>query len=69
MFKKFFIISILFLIFNFSYAEEQKIVYLNIDKIMQQSLAGKSIKKQLKIVKKIVLKWLASWIRFFEIFE
>ena len=48
MFKKFFIINILFLIFTFSYAEEQKIVYLNIDKIMQQSIAGKSIKKQLE---------------------
>ena len=48
MLKKFFIISILFLIFTFSYAEEQKIVYLNIDKIMQQSIAGKSIKKQLE---------------------
>ena len=31
-----------------SYAEEQKIVYLNVDKIMQQSIAGKSIKKQLE---------------------
>ena len=48
MFKKFFIINILFLIFTFSYAEEQKIVYLNIDTIMQQSIAGKSIKKQLE---------------------
>ena len=48
MLKKFFIISILFLIFTFSYAEEQKIVYLNIDTIMQQSIAGKSIKKQLE---------------------
>ena len=50
MLKKFFIISILFLIFTFSYAEEQKIVYLNIDKIMKQSIAGKSIKKQLENV-------------------
>ncbi len=48
MFKKFFIINIFFLIFNLSYAEEQKIVYLNVDKIMQQSIAGKSIKKQLE---------------------
>ena len=48
MVKKFFIINILFLIFTFSYAEEQKIVYLNIDKIMQQSIAGKSIKIQLE---------------------
>jgi len=50
MLKKFFIISILFLIFTFSYAEDQKIVYLNIDKIMKQSIAGKSIKKQLENV-------------------
>ena len=50
MVKKFFIINILFLIFTFSYAEEQKIVYLNIDKIMKQSIAGKSIKKQLENV-------------------
>ena len=48
MFKKFFIINIFFLIFNLSFAEEQKIVYLNVDKIMQQSKAGKSIKKQLE---------------------
>ena len=50
MFKKFFIINIFFLIFNLSFAEEQKIVYLNVDKIMQQSIAGKSIKKQLENV-------------------
>ena len=48
MFKKFFIINMFFLIFNLSFAEEQKIVYLNVDKIMQQSIAGKSIKKQLE---------------------
>jgi len=48
MFKKFFIIKIFFLIFTLSYAEEQKIVYLNVDEIMQQSIAGKSIKKQLE---------------------
>ncbi len=36
------------LIFISSYAEEQKIVYLNVDKIMQQSIAGKSITKQLE---------------------
>tara|TARA_B100000963_G_C22481398_1_gene604881 strand:+ start:170 stop:691 length:522 start_codon:yes stop_codon:yes gene_type:complete len=48
MFKKFLIINIFFFIFTFSLAEEQKIVYLNIDKIMQQSTAGKSIKKQLE---------------------
>ena len=48
MFKKFFIIKIFFLIFTLSYAEEQKIVYINVDEIMQQSIAGKSIKKQLE---------------------
>ena len=32
---------------NFVKADE-KIVYLNVDKIMQQSIAGKSIKKQLE---------------------
>ena len=48
MLKKFLIINFFFLIFTLSYAEEQKIVYLNVDKIMQQSIAGKSIKKQLE---------------------
>ena len=48
MFKKFFITNLFILIFLSSYAEEQKIVYLNVDKIMQQSIAGKSIKNQLK---------------------
>jgi len=46
--KKFLIV--IFFLFYFSYVHglEQKIVYLNVDKIMQQSLAGKSIKKQLE---------------------
>ena len=48
MLKKFLIISFFLTFFTFSYAEEQKIVYLNVDKIMQQSIAGKSIKKQLE---------------------
>ena len=48
MLKKLFIINFFFLIFTLSYAEEQKIVYLNIEKIMQNSIAGKSIKKQLE---------------------
>ena len=48
MLKKLFIINFFFLIFSLSYAEEQKIVYLNIEKIMQNSIAGKSIKKQLE---------------------
>tara|TARA_Y100001980_G_C14513742_1_gene289123 strand:- start:470 stop:991 length:522 start_codon:yes stop_codon:yes gene_type:complete len=48
MLKKFLITNIFILIFLSSYAEEQKIVYLNVDMIMQQSIAGKSIKSQLK---------------------
>ena len=48
MFKKLFIINFFFLIFTLCYAEEQKLVYLNIEKIMQNSIAGKSIKKQLE---------------------
>ena len=48
MLKKLFIINFFFLIFTLSYADEQKIVYLNIEKIMQNSIAGKSIKKQLE---------------------
>ena len=48
MFKKLIIINLFFLIFCSSFAEEQKIVYLNVDEIMQQSIAGKSIKKQLE---------------------
>ena len=48
MFKKFVIILFIMFISALSYAEEQKIVYLNVDKIMQQSIAGKSIKKQLE---------------------
>ena len=48
MIKKFLIINLFLVCFTLSYAEEQKIVYLNVDKIMQQSIAGKSIKKQLE---------------------
>ena len=48
MLKKFLVNIFFLIIFTFSYAEEQKIVYLNVDKIMQQSIAGKSIKKQLE---------------------
>ena len=48
MIKKFLFILFITWIFTNSYAEEQKIVYLNVDKIMQQSSAGKSIKKQLE---------------------
>ena len=35
--KKIFYYQFFFLFFTLSYAEEQKIVYLNVDKIMQQS--------------------------------
>ena len=48
MFKKIFNYKYFFFNILSSYAEEQKIVYLNVDKIMQQSIAGKSIKKQLE---------------------
>ena len=48
MLKKFLIINFFLIIFTLSYADEQKIVYLNVDMIMQQSIAGKSIKKQLE---------------------
>ena len=48
MFKKFLIIYFVLLVSTLCQAEEQKIVYLNVDKIMQQSTAGKSIKKQLE---------------------
>ena len=52
MLKKFLITNIFILIFLSSYAEEQKIVYLNVDRIMQQSIAGKSIKNQLEKLNK-----------------
>ena len=52
MFKKLLIISLLLIIFKTSYAEEQKIVFLNVDTIMQQSTAGTSIKKQLENIYK-----------------
>ena len=48
MFKKLFIIIFFFFTFIKSFAEDQKIVYINVDKIMKQSIAGKSIKKQLE---------------------
>ena len=47
MYKKFLIVIFFFIFIPHVHGEEQKIVYLNIDKIMQQSSAGKSIKKQL----------------------
>ena len=48
MLKKILFILSITLISVLSYADEQKIVYLNVDKIMQQSIAGKSIIKQLE---------------------
>ena len=48
MFKKILIVNILLIFFTSSQAEEFKIVYLNVDKIMQESVAGKSIKKKLE---------------------
>ena len=48
MFKKILIVNILLIFFTSSYAEEFKIVYLNVDKIMEESVAGKSIKKKLE---------------------
>ena len=48
MLKKLLIIKFLLLFFSISYAEDLKIVYLNIDKIMEESIAGKSIKKKLE---------------------
>ena len=52
MFKRFLTIFIFLVLFSHSYAEVQKIVYLNVDKILQQSTAGKSIKKQLETIYK-----------------
>ncbi len=52
MFKRFLTIFIFLVLFSYSYAEVQKIVYLNVDKILQQSTAGKSIKKQLENIYK-----------------
>ena len=48
MLKKLLIIKCFLLFFSISYAEDFKIVYLNIDKIMEESIAGKSIKKKLE---------------------
>ena len=48
MLKRFLIIIFFFLTIFSSLADEQKIVYLNVYKIMQESIAGKSIKNQLE---------------------
>ena len=48
MYKKLSIILLTLTCFTSTYAEDFKIVYLNVDKIMQESIAGKSIKKKLE---------------------
>ena len=48
MYKKLSIILLTLIFFTSTYAEDFKIVYLNIDRIMQESIAGKSIKKKLE---------------------
>ena len=48
MLKRFLIVIFFFLIIFSSLADEQKIVYLNVDKIMQESFAGNCIKNQLE---------------------
>tara|TARA_B100000963_G_scaffold12000_1_gene9277 strand:+ start:209 stop:730 length:522 start_codon:yes stop_codon:yes gene_type:complete len=52
MFKKLSIIILILTSFTPTYAEDFKIVYLNVDKIMQESIAGKSIKKKLENIYK-----------------
>ena len=48
MYKKLLIILLTLICFTATYAEDFKIVYLNVDRIMQESIAGKSIKKKLE---------------------
>ena len=48
MYKKLSIILLTLICFASTYAEDFKIVYLNVDRIMQESIAGKSIKKKLE---------------------
>ena len=48
MYKKLSIILLTLTCFTSTYAEDFKIVYLNVDRIMQESIAGKSIKKKLE---------------------
>ena len=48
MYKRLTIIVLTIICFTSTYAEDFKIVYLNIDRIMQESIAGKSIKKKLE---------------------
>ena len=46
MFKKLVILNLFLFFFSITPAEKLKIVYVNVDKIMQDSIAGKSIKKK-----------------------
>ena len=48
MYRIFLFIKIFLFIFTISYAQDLKIVYVNVEKIMQESIAGKSIKKKLE---------------------
>ena len=48
MYRTFLFIKIFLFFFTLSYAQELKIVYVNVEKIMQESIAGKSIKKKLE---------------------
>ena len=48
MFKKLVILNLFLFFFSTTHAENLKIVYVNVDKIMQDSIAGKSIKKKLE---------------------
>ena len=48
MYRTFLFIKIFLFFFTFSYAQELKIVYVNVEKIMQESIAGKYIKKKLE---------------------
>ena len=48
MYKIFLFIKIFLLFFTISYAQDLKIVYVNVEKIMQESIAGKSIKNKLE---------------------
>tara|TARA_B100000989_G_C19435922_1_gene425128 strand:- start:437 stop:958 length:522 start_codon:yes stop_codon:yes gene_type:complete len=48
MYRIFLFIKIFLFFFTISYAQDLKIVYVNVEKIMQESIAGKSIKNKLE---------------------
>jgi outer membrane protein len=50
--KFFFILSLILFTFNISKASEINIVYIDTDKILNQSYAGKEVKKKLDIINK-----------------